>query len=683
MKRVESYWKNDRRTAFIFTSDHGMTDWGSHGSGSDHETQTPIIAWGAGVGLPEIQRQNKENTYYDQNSLWNLNNAPLRKDINQTDVAPLMSALIGVNMPQNNVGKLPRNYLRMHPSMALQAATANMLQIWEQFTSHAKKFEDSALFSQPFPELDKSKFDDKMDRIKSLEEKANYDSALKEVDALFDLLSRGVVYYQRYHRTKLYVIISLSYVGFILYLSVKLLKSFTALTVQVTPGSTSERIIYGGTAILLCVSALAVLLQNLPGHYFVYFASSILVWHFLVLEINSTNVMGIQANDVVNGAATILITISVIETLNASFFDRRFLSLAILIMMVWQLWNTQTINSWKLKSIWVIMCLVLLSFSFQPSVGKEKNYRLSIVAGLSSTLLFLGSMASSEYNAKNKTAPKNSQMAVGAGYLIASGLCGYASTVESLQSFYINPCHLVAWLILITALPCAMCTEAVLLPRLASLSVALQSIYLLLSITYEGLFLLSLIGTMIVWLLLEHKSTRQHYDLAQFRLQKGSEVIEQERGRNVINLKDITRALMFLFFSVVSFFGTGNIASLNSFDPKSIQTLVSVFNPFLMGSLLLMKVLIPFFVVACFVCVVQKISRMPPSAMFFLVLLFSDIMGLHFFFLVTDQGSWQQIGTSLSHFVITEGIVVFLQVFWIISKFLLETPSYFSKQTIS
>jgi len=52
-------------------------------------------------------------------------------------------------------------------------------------------------------------------------------------------------------------------------------------------------------------------------------------------------------------------------------------------------------------------------------------------------------------------------------------------------------------------------------------------------------------------------------------------------------------------------------ASINSFDPKSIRTLVSVFNPFLMGGLLLLKVLIPFLVVACFVCAVRQVSQMP------------------------------------------------------------------------
>jgi len=46
--------------------------------------------------------------------------------------------------------------------------------------------------------------------------------------------------------------------------------------------------------------------------------------------------------------------------------------------------------------------------------------------------------------------------------------------------------------------------------------------------------------------------------------------------------------------------------------------------------------------------------------MFFIVLIFSDAMGLHFLHLVTNRGSWLDIGTSISHYVIVQTTVLFL-----------------------
>ena len=53
------------------------------------ETLTPLVSWGAGV--------NSEATTESQMSI---NNA---KNIAQADIAPYMSALLGINFPVNNV----------------------------------------------------------------------------------------------------------------------------------------------------------------------------------------------------------------------------------------------------------------------------------------------------------------------------------------------------------------------------------------------------------------------------------------------------------------------------------------------------------------------------------------------------------------------------------------------------
>lgn len=83
--KVEDYFY-DNDTAYVFTSDHGMTDWGSHGSGSPDETETPLVVWGAGV-----------------NSLRN------RVDVEQADIAPLISSLLGISIPVNNEVGIRKN----------------------------------------------------------------------------------------------------------------------------------------------------------------------------------------------------------------------------------------------------------------------------------------------------------------------------------------------------------------------------------------------------------------------------------------------------------------------------------------------------------------------------------------------------------------------------------------------
>lgn len=80
---------------FILFSILYLLHWiGSHGTGYNHETQTPYVVWGAGVqqveGInidPETEGMSLEHRY----------------DIQQADLAPLMSTFLSIPVPVNSV----------------------------------------------------------------------------------------------------------------------------------------------------------------------------------------------------------------------------------------------------------------------------------------------------------------------------------------------------------------------------------------------------------------------------------------------------------------------------------------------------------------------------------------------------------------------------------------------------
>jgi phosphatidylinositol glycan class N len=346
---------------------------------------------------------------------------------------------------------------------------------------------------------------------------------------------------------------------------------------------------------------------------------------------------------------TLFLTLLTIEALIWTFFDRRYLTLAIASVMIVQL---KQCPSRQLMALWIGLCTSVMAFSFQPSVGKERSPWLVLAGSLLSSAImsYIGLLLAFK---------KGRQMAVFAilvSFLSLSGLCVlYPQDLKGLS-----------WIILLTSLPLALTSTPSLLQRLLTLNLALQAIYTLFSLYYEGLFITCLTLTLLVWLILEHRKTFAYTSLESIPM------LASPRQRHILTSDDLGIALTFLTFTIVAFFGTGNIASLNSFDPRSIQTLVTVFNPFLMGGLLLLKVIIPFFVVALMAFSVAYVSQMPIQALFLNVLLFSDIMGMHFFFMVTDQGSWLDIGTSLSHFIIVQATVIFLQLLFLLSSFCMK-----------
>ncbi|KAK3741841.1 hypothetical protein QZH41_006688 [Actinostola sp. cb2023] len=144
---VEDYYGHDGKTAYLMTSDHGMTNWGSHGAGHAHETLTPLVAWGAGVQGPVLNSDDEA-----EDTKWKLSHLR-RLDVNQADIAPLMTSLIGASFPLNSVGILPVEYLNNTFQFTAESLFTNAKQILAQYQVKEEYRRKTSLLFRPFQPL--------------------------------------------------------------------------------------------------------------------------------------------------------------------------------------------------------------------------------------------------------------------------------------------------------------------------------------------------------------------------------------------------------------------------------------------------------------------------------------------------------------------------------------------------
>jgi GPI ethanolamine phosphate transferase 1 len=74
----------------------------------------------------------------------------------------------------------------------------------------------------------------------------------------------------------------------------------------------------------------------------------------------------------------------------------------------------------------------------------------------------------------------------------------------------------------------------------------------------------------------------------------------------------------------------------------------------------MLKIMIPFAIISANLGILNRRLGVAPSALFMVVMAISDVMTLNFFYMVRDEGSWLDIGTTISHFCIASGLCVFV-----------------------
>ncbi|KAH8243458.1 hypothetical protein KR032_007508 [Drosophila birchii] len=246
----------DKRTTYLLTSDHGMTDDGHHGGGSKHEVETPFILWGSGVnrnalGIGQFFTVNDEGRQL-----------PLY-ELQQTQLAPLMSALIGLPPPKNNMAVLPLGFINATIQYELQAMHLNTMQLLAQASILIRRHE-SGLLSQfliGYNNLSPEDIHQYSLKMLGLVKRQQFEQALMMSNKMAKQAVQCLEFYHAYYEQALLMATTASYLLWFFCLLLKLTRE----SIQPRP---ARRGLVTWTTLLMLIGGLlltlAMVLQNVP-----------------------------------------------------------------------------------------------------------------------------------------------------------------------------------------------------------------------------------------------------------------------------------------------------------------------------------------------------------------------------------------------------------------------------------
>lgn len=310
----------DDATAYVFTADHGMSDWGSHGDGHPDNTRTPLIAWGAGVAKPQIANAGIAPGHEDGFSTdWNLDQVA-RHDVAQADVAPLMAYLAGLDFPVNSVGELPLPYLAAQEAEQAKAMLVNAQGILEMYRVKEEQKRAMVVRYRPFKPLAGSDnaVQSQVQAVEALIDKGDYAAAIERSDQLIQLGLQGLRYLQTYNWLFLRTLVTLGYLGWIAFAFA------TAVDVYVLDSKVgidrSPALLASAGAVLVALFGF-LLVQTSPFTYYVYAIFPVVFWEEVLarqqalLQGSRTLLKRWKKSDLQLSATNVLVYVVALETM--------------------------------------------------------------------------------------------------------------------------------------------------------------------------------------------------------------------------------------------------------------------------------------------------------------------------------------------------------------------------------
>ncbi|KAM3458185.1 hypothetical protein NHJ6243_007560 [Beauveria neobassiana] len=674
---IDKFYADDR-TAYIFTADHGMSDWGSHGDGHPDNTRTPLVAWGSGVARPEKHTNTVAPGHDEFSADWGFDHVR-RHDVAQADIAALMAYLTGLDFPANSVGELPLSFLAGTNKEKAQASLVNAQGILEMYrVKEAKKMTTELRFRpySPFSQENASP-DQRIDAIKALIESQKYEEAIEETDALIQVTLQGLRYLQTYDWLFLRALITIGYLGWMAYAITTVVELFVV-GQKFKPQRSAIGLVFFSSVLVTLYASFVISQSSIT--YYLYAIFPVVFWEevfasrrslakgrkILFASIKSASAM-------LSFGLYVIVYVGVIEGLALGYIHREVFTGLYVLGALWPLLYGISFlrNHATLCATWTLSCLVMSTFTLLPA-NKTDNIPLILAGGVSMVIIGVLYLSFEDTVLSDFTKPSASSeslsnplsrtlMGAQIGLTILAMIVTRSSAL-SLAAKTGLPLgnQVVGWTVLVLSLlmPFAhrLQPNNNYMHRLMLIFLTCSPTFVILTISYEGLFYVAFCITLVAWVRLEYcvEISGRSSSAAEAQIERDG---MQFRA---LRLSDARIALFFLALLQSAFFSTGNVASISSFSLDSVNRLLPVFDPFSQGALLIFKLMVPFALISANLGVLNIRLGVAPSALFMIVMAISDVLTLYFFWVVKDEGSWLEIGSTISHFAIASLLCVFV-----------------------